>query len=283
MNGPTLRRLACAFVILPALAVIAPAADGPPSASPWDGDARAAVRLVGGTPPPGAAFLIAGVEIRLGPAWKTYWRYPGDSGVPPRFDFAGSANVKAARLRWPAPMRFADGGGTAIGYAGRVVFPVEVERIDPEKPATLSLALDYAICERLCVPVTARARLDLPAGDSEAAAVAAARARVPERTALGDGGPLAIRAITVAEAGPKPRLVVTVAAPPGVVPDLFAEGPTDDWALPVPEPAGEGPDGTRRFVFVLDGVPPGAEPRGATLRLTLVAGDRAIETTARID
>src|SRR5215831_11014656 len=63
-------------------------------ASPWDGDTRAGLRLVAGTRPNDAS-ARAGIEIKLAPGWKTYWRYPGDSGVPPRFDFAGSQNVKS--------------------------------------------------------------------------------------------------------------------------------------------------------------------------------------------
>ena len=58
--------------------------------SRWDGDARSAVRLVAGSRPADGAYLRAGVEMRLRPGWHTYWRYPGDSGVPPQFDFAQS-------------------------------------------------------------------------------------------------------------------------------------------------------------------------------------------------
>lgn len=283
MNGPTLRHLASSFVLTAAVAAAIPApAAGTPAASAWTGDARAAVRLVGGTPGGGAPFLVAGVEIRLAPGWKTYWRYPGDSGVPPRFDFSGSVNVRSARVSFPAPKRFEDGGGTAIGYGSRVMFPVRVERADSSRPATLVLTLDYAICEKLCVPATASATLVLPAGDGEAAAVETAFARVPKGAAVGGAGPLAIRAVTVEGAGPKPRVVVAVAAPPGVTPDLFVEGPTEDWALPVPEPAGDGPDGTRLFAFVLDGAPPGVEPRGATVTLTAVAGEAAIAVPVAI-
>ncbi|HWL73674.1 MAG TPA: protein-disulfide reductase DsbD domain-containing protein, partial [Burkholderiaceae bacterium] len=73
--------------------------------SAWDNDIRSAVRLVGASAinDPGGAVLRAGVEIKMQPGWKTYWRYPGDSGVPPAFDFAASDNVKSATVLWPAP------------------------------------------------------------------------------------------------------------------------------------------------------------------------------------
>ena len=68
----------------------------------------------------------AGIEIRLAPGWKTYWRYPGDSGIPPRFDFSHSTNVKSVTVRYPAPQRLTDESGTSIGYKHGVVFPLEI-------------------------------------------------------------------------------------------------------------------------------------------------------------
>src|SRR5580693_6039182 len=96
--------------------------------SEWDGDQRAAMRLVAGAQRGAGAATIhhAGIEIRLAPGWKTYWRYPGDSGVPPRFDFTGSRNLKSASVHYPAPHRLTDEGGTSIGYKGDVVFPIDV-------------------------------------------------------------------------------------------------------------------------------------------------------------
>src|SRR5215813_6075025 len=87
--------------------------------SSWDGDARSAVRLVAGSRTSSGP-LRAGVEVRLADGWKTYWRYPGDSGVPPIFDFSKSENIKFASVLWPAPHRFSDGGGASIGYKGDV-------------------------------------------------------------------------------------------------------------------------------------------------------------------
>ena len=98
-------------------------------ASAWDAEPHAAARLIAGAAPRSAdaPWLRAGIEIRLDPGWKTYWRYPGDSGVPPTLDFAGSENVKSVTVLWPAPTRFADGaGGHSIGYHGDVVLPLHV-------------------------------------------------------------------------------------------------------------------------------------------------------------
>src|SRR5205085_7245804 len=112
--------------------------------------------------------LRAGVELKLATGWKTYWRYPGDSGVPPRFDFARSENVKSVTVKWPAPQRFSDESGVSIGYKDQVVFPLEVVPQDAAKTTVLRLDLDYAICEKLCMPATAKAELAL-GGNTEAA------------------------------------------------------------------------------------------------------------------
>ena len=90
-------RLAVAAFVFVSIAEPAMAADS----SRWDGDARSAIRLVAGTLAPGAATVRAGVELRLKPGWHTYWRHPGDAGIPPRFDFNGSQNVKSVEIRWP--------------------------------------------------------------------------------------------------------------------------------------------------------------------------------------
>ena len=225
------------------LAVMRPALAA--DSSPWDGGPATAVRLIAG-----ATIERAGVEIKLAPGWKTYWRYPGDSGVPPRFDFSASLNVKSVTLRWPAPQRLADEGGTSIGYKHDVVFPLDVVPQDAAKPVLLRLKIDYAVCEKICVPADGRAELALDGAPSALAArIGAGDAMVPKRAALGDAGTLAIHAAR--REGSK--VLVDVAAPAGTEVELFAEGPTPDWALPVPARIADAAGGLHRFAFDLDG------------------------------
>lgn len=255
-------------------------------ASDWVGDSRSAARLITGPARTHQGMTIhrAGVEIRLAPGWKTYWRYPGDSGVPPHFDFAGSDNVKNVTVLWPAPRRLADSEGVTIGYKTNVVFPLRIEANDAAKPVTLRLKLDYAICEKICIPVDAKAEIKVT-GTAQATdpALVAAEARVPQAADLGQGDGIAITAIHRDTAAAPARILVDVRAPAGDAVELFAEGPTPDWALPVPEPVAGAEKGLQRFSFALDGLPPGAIARGAMLKLTAVAGDRAIETRYRLD
>src|SRR3954452_15599940 len=108
--------------------------------SPWADDAQSAARLISARAvnESGGRMFRAGVEIRLKEGWKTYWRYPGDSGVPPVLDFSKSKNLKAVTVRYPAPTRFSDGGGGhSIGYKGAVILPLHVVAQDVGKPVTL--------------------------------------------------------------------------------------------------------------------------------------------------
>ncbi len=157
-------------------------------ASPWVNDLDSSLRLIAGGASDGDA-LRAGVEIKLKPGWHTYWRYPGDSGVPPRFSFPGSDNVATVKVLYPAPQAIVDETGTTIGYTDNVVFPLRVTPRQKGKPVKLHLNVDYAVCEKLCLPVEAKAELALPGGNADTEAIiAAAEARVPHQVSAADIG-----------------------------------------------------------------------------------------------
>src|ERR1700757_488717 len=127
-------------------------------ASPWQRDAHSAVRLLAGSR--SGTVLLGGVAIQLQPGWHTYWRTPGDSGVPPRFDFSKSENVEAVTVLWPAPAKFDDGaGGWSLGYTHQIVLPLRIVAKNADKPVRLRAAINYAVCEKICIPVEANAEL----------------------------------------------------------------------------------------------------------------------------
>lgn len=252
----------------------------PAGAAPVAKVPGAEVELVAGAV--GEAGVDAGIEVRLAPGWKTYWRYPGDSGVPPAVSWSGSANVAGVEMDWPAPRRFPDGGGGyAIGYKGAVLFPLKVRLSDPSKPARLSLAFDFAVCEALCMPARADLTLDLPAADGpDAARIAAARALVPVPQPPGTQEAPAVRAVSLDTSASPARLVIEARATNPKA-DLFAEGPDARWALPLPQKTAL-PDGMARFVVPLEGVPAGVDPSGAVVTLTLVDGPKAVSTQVTV-
>ena len=148
---------------------------------------------------------------------------------------------------------------------GRLVLPVHVVPGDSTKPVMLRLKLDYAVCEKLCVPAEANLELTLTGAEKAGdATVGAAEALVPKSTAIGGDGAFAIRAVR-REDGSKPKVVVDVAAPAGSTLVLFAEGPTAQWALPLPEPVAGAPAGQQRFAFVARRPAARREPQGREL------------------
>ncbi|MFG1429134.1 protein-disulfide reductase DsbD domain-containing protein [Roseixanthobacter glucoisosaccharinicivorans] len=287
MNFPRPRSPVLAPALL--LALLAPAAPLAAAETPWSRAQNADVRLISGAVADGV--LEAGIEIRLTPGWKTYWRYPGDSGVPPRFDWSGSRNVAGVDVAFPAPKRFSDGAsGFSIGYkGGSVLLPLKVRLAEPGRAARLDLSLDFAVCEALCVPVHAQASLDIPTGgEAPNSALAAARAQVPAPAVLGAGPAPALLSAEVIEQealpadvkpgearSPAPLLVVTATVSSDKA-DLFVEGPDDSWALPLPSRA-FGPNGEARFTLELDGLPSGESWEGKKVRLTLVDSGKSVE------
>jgi DsbC/DsbD-like thiol-disulfide interchange protein len=319
------RLIALPRILVPAAALLCLAAVPSASAqdaSNWDGQTHSAARLIAGAMSKNrdAAFLRAGIEIKLDPGWQTYWRDPGDSGAPPMFDFAGSENVKAVNVLWPAPERFPDGaGGSSIGYRNHVVLPLHVVPAETAKPTALRLKLEYDVCSNICIPVESNLVLNLSGDGAEDAAIERAEIRVPRPVALGQRShadaageraqtardktaqdqaaagqgltvenadrhseSLAVLGVHRQPGDAHDRVVVDVAAPAGAAVDLFVEGPTPDWALPLPQQSAA--DGAlRHFEFELEGLPPDAKAEGATLTLTAVSGDDAIEVTAHLD
>jgi DsbC/DsbD-like thiol-disulfide interchange protein len=243
-------------------------------ASAWQRDTHSAVRLLAGSR--SGAVLLGGVAFQLQRGWHTYWRTPGDSGVPPRFDFSKSDNIEAVTVLWPAPQKFDDGaGGISLGYHDQLVLPLRIVAKNADKPVTLRADINYAVCEKICIPVEASAELAINnVASTEDSALFAALDTVPKPANVGDPNPLTIR--DVKRAG-KSEVLVDVVTPDQRPVNLFVEGPTPDWGLPVPKPIEASPPGVRRFSFQLDGVPPGVDPQGAALKLTLVGGDRSYE------
>src|SRR5258708_15844276 len=121
---------------------------GAQDASLWQRDGHSAVRLLAGSR--SGAVLLAGIAFQLEPGWKTYWRTPGDSGVPPRFDFSKSENIEAVTVLWPAPTKFDDGaGGYSLGYHDQVVLPLRIVAKNADKPVTLRADINYSVCCKL--------------------------------------------------------------------------------------------------------------------------------------
>ncbi|MGQ0484453.1 MAG: protein-disulfide reductase DsbD domain-containing protein [Hyphomicrobiales bacterium] len=213
---------------------------------------------------------LAGVQVGLDRLWKTYWRMPGDAGIPPRFDWSGSQNLAAIELSYPLPRRYRDAAGETVGYKDRVVFPALVTPLDKAEPVRLHLDLFFAVCDVICIPAKAAAGVDLglaSADPAAAALIAEWRQRVPRPVAAGAAQPV-IQAIAATEAG-KPVLLLELAQR---FDDIFVESAiTAYFRKPEFSPDGSGAR------LPVDGLKEAAALKGARLDLTLARGATGLE------
>ncbi|WP_419913594.1 protein-disulfide reductase DsbD domain-containing protein [Hoeflea sp.] len=97
--------------------------------------------------------IRAALDIELLPGWKTYWRDPGEAGVPPTFNVDRSQNISAAEIHFPAPERITDAYSTWAGYPYPVVLPITLTQKTPGKKSVVEADVFLGICESICIPL----------------------------------------------------------------------------------------------------------------------------------
>jgi DsbC/DsbD-like thiol-disulfide interchange protein len=267
-------KIAAALSLTLALAITPLAAQ---EASSWSEDHASRARLItGGAHGDGR---LVGLEISMDEGYKTYWRHPGDSGLPPEIDWAGSQNVADVEILFPAPRRFRDASGVFFGYDRAVILPLLVTPLDPSLPMRLSLSLEYGVCKDICIP--ARAELVLDPADkpakAHADAIAGAVEQVPVPQDPGEAGPVSITGVTAGEPG---HLMVSVRAPHDAL--LFAEGPDYRWFLAPEEQMRQGAQADEGVFVVELAERPAVVDEPVRLVFTLAADGHAIETVVEL-
>lgn len=208
----------------------------------------------------------AGVLIELEPNWKTYWRVPGDTGIPPQFDWTGSKNSGAIKVDYPVPSRFQDAGGESIGYHDRVLFPLSVKPVKPGEMVHLQLNMFFAVCNEICIPAKAKAELLLNSSNINPD-LENWQLRVPRVAAMGEA-PL-VTAVRIESREDKPMLVLNLARS---VQDIFVESETSAY---FGKPQFEIAPG--EAWLPIWNLSDGGKLRGVPLKATLSFGDSGIE------
>lgn len=216
---------------------------------------------------------LAGVEIQISAGWKTYWRHPGDSGLAPSFDFSDSVNVAGVEVLWPAPTLSHDGYGWVIGYERQVVFPLIVTAEDPDRAIDLVLALDFAVCAKICIPLDAAEARPLSDDGADRGVIAHYRDRVP--VAIGERDDHGVVAVSETSTPDGDMLEFAVLMPhQDAAPQLIVEGPRE-WLFAVSAMARHEQDGTAVFHVPVAHVLPPDGGNGIALEVTGLSADFA--------
>jgi DsbC/DsbD-like thiol-disulfide interchange protein len=216
--------------------------------------------------------IAGGIEILIQPGWHTYWRNPGEAGLPPVFDFSQSKNVANVKVMYPAPERLDDGSSVSLVYRNEVVFPLVIEPAEPGEPVTLSVDATFGVCAEVCIPTRASSTATLSPGAAadplSEARVTSFAERVPKPAEPG-------RLEVVAAQLDNDSLLIDVRMPDSAYADLFADPPAG-WYIGQPSFVSRAA-GISRYRLSLAGKPENASVSGQTFRFVVVAGGDAIE------
>jgi len=171
----------------------------------------------------------AALRLTLADGWKTYWRAPGDSGIPPRIDWGRSQNLGGATITWPAPEVFDQDGTRTIGYKHQLVLPIRIAPAKTDKPVRLKGRIDFGVCSDICIPADLRFDHELDAAAPRNPAIAAAIAARP----LSEHEAGVTSATCRLEPGPDGlRVTATVNVPPTGGDEMLVFEPSDPaiWA-----------------------------------------------------
>lgn len=212
---------------------------------------------------------ITGLTIHLAPGWKTYWRAPGDGGIPPRFNWAGSQNVQGASVQFPVPDVSVINGIRTIGYKEAVTLPIRFRLNDPNKPVQIRGEVEIGVCEEICVPVKLRFQAVLPAKGKATAHLKDSIADRPKR-----GGAMTCRISPIADGL---RLVATSDMPRMGASEVVVieTGEAGVWVSNAITSRRGG-----QISAEVEMVPPSAQPFAlarSDVRMTVLAEGRAVE------
>jgi DsbC/DsbD-like thiol-disulfide interchange protein len=247
-------------------------------ATPWTELHASRVRLIAGRAGADQAHYVAGLEIVLADGWKTYWRMPGDSGVPPSFDWTGSGNLAKATTLFPAPVRMPEAGGMAIGYKGSVLLPIRIVPQDPTRPVSLKLALELGVCREICIPATANFELSIPAASTAPLPpeIVSALDRVPRSQEARRKSDPKLESASIDRSGPSPKLMIEAFFADGAKnADIFIEAP-EGLYVPMPRQVTTSANGRVRFETAV-GTELAQDLKGKTLTFTMVSDAGAAE------
>ena len=91
--------------------------------------------------------------IKMKKNWKTYWKYPGDSGFSPEFKIIESNNLKKIEISWPTPKVFFENGSVINGYKKELILPIFFYKEKRSKKIDFKLNFFMGFCDDICIPI----------------------------------------------------------------------------------------------------------------------------------
>ena len=217
--------MALVLVMLGSAAPLHAASQSNMATGAWVGDpAFGEVRLVSAVSAMGnLEELPLGLEFRLAPGWKIYWRTPGEAGLPPTLDLQMASGAPLqSQIEWPVPTRFNAFGFDNFGYADAVILPVAVRGYDRGAALQIRGQIEALVCSDICVPLAGAVRLDIADGPAEPSSMAMVIAQFAAKVPRIDA-PSPIKIATAWQTGS--QLKIGFAATSQPVTEIFVEGP----------------------------------------------------------
>lgn len=249
--------------------------------SEWMTSTGGMIRLVA-APPQQDGTIPATLEVKLNPGWKTYWREPGASGIPPQITLDPTEGVVLEKIGFPAPKTFDDGVVHYVGYDKSVAFPLTLKRVHGDGDVNIRASVFLGICEDICIPVQGKLELTLKQGDFDnpldAARIDGAVAALPEAPSED------FKVTTAVYDEQKAAVELTLQLPPDRGSDhreLFLAGPS---GVAFGKPVVTQTSGAELRAEIPVRLPAKDKTlKGKPVILTVRAGERSMETTLAFD
>lgn len=241
----------------------------------WAHNEGGRMRLVA-LPPASDGTVRGALQIEPKPGWITYWKEPGDAGIPPQLVVSSSSDVTLDRLDYPVPKRIDSGTLRDIGYDHAVTLPFELSVKDRTKPLDIGVSAFVGLCRNICIPFQADFSLAFASQGAtpvqEAMVLAAAEAKLPEppsdefavtRYTMTGNEMLRLNLRLPATASAPPQVIVTGPEGHAFFDNQNGHKEGDEYTLDIP----------------IETLPKGYELRGKRWGILVIAGDRAMETS----
>ncbi|MGY5779366.1 protein-disulfide reductase DsbD domain-containing protein [Rhizobium sp. LEGMi135b] len=247
--------------------------------SEWIDNQGGRMRLIA-LAPDADGHIRAALQIEQEPGWITYWREPGQGGIPPQITPAAGSGVTLERTGYPIPKPIRVGPIQEIGYDAPVTFPLDL-RVTGKSPAKLELTAFIGLCKDICIPFQADLSLPLPANEQptshELALLDAAKAALPQPPSPD----FTVQSQKISTDAKSLSLHLTLPEASGKTPEIYVTGPSGYVFF---QQANAKREGTSFSADIVIGkLPKDYDPKGKDWGILVVDGDRAIETTLALE